>query len=133
MIDTSRMTRKQAAAVEDLLARHALRWSDLPEPKPLEVPDEPWNATVKGWAIAYGADLVMKARRSRHVFWTGWDRKNEAFGGSREQRPIYATKVEALVASRLYRQRKMAEELARIDAAIADALANPESPPEEAP
>lgn len=122
------MTKKEQAALAALstevrLAK-ALRWSNAEAP--LQISKPPRAPYVNGWTFnGYGAGTVSPACTDGHIFWNdkhrtddGANWKDRPQGGSQTSGPLYPTRLAALIALRIAKERQCAETLAKIDEAV---------------
>ena len=120
------MTRKEAAHLANLQRElrevRAPRFTGMPEPERMKIPEEGY---VNGWGVTRderGHVRPLWSEKYAH----GWDhrsndsdRPDAAQGGIRP----FATRLDALVAPRIAKEREFARRLAEIDAEIEKARA----------
>ena len=120
------MTRKEAAHLADmqreLRETRALRFTDMPEPERMEIPEEGY---VNGWEFNPQFDgrvYPIWSEKDMH----GWEHRSDD-SGRRGAAPSgirpFATRRDALTALRIAKERDFARRLAEIDAEIEKARA----------
>ena len=115
--------RARLEAAETRLAQAlALRWSGLEMPPRLPLPAAD-QTVVNGWYFnQHGSGNVFEAWTSSATHGFGHiTARKEAASASRNPRPVFASKRDALIALRVAKERDFAERLAEIDAQIAEA------------
>lgn len=115
------MNKAERAEMEALRTKLALRWSGLPEPERLPLPE--FGNYVNGWFFYTHGMRVFPAwtEENAHGEWhrtddpLDWSRRGYA---SQNSRAVYATKRDAYIALRLAVEQECAKRLRDIDRAI---------------
>ena len=115
------------ALCQELAEARALRFLGIPEPTRMPLPEKGY---VNGWefnAYDWGVGKAWTALRShgRHIHRTDdGDSYRRDISSSQGGRPIYASKLDAMIALRLAKERECAKQLGDLDQRIEAVRAN---------